>query len=204
MTNSLTCQESKNLMQSYLVSCGFSTNPLVDLPYLAKVCQPGDCNLAWVKFTTALSTNCEETSTNSINPMICCSNQVLCLKALQPANSVSLSPTLTTSNSETSLETNPVNECKTYVIKKDDICWDIAEANKISLVEFLKFNAGINCDSLVIGQKVCLSSGSIPGSTAATSTSSVANATSTLNTSPTSNPLNKNNSQENHSKKLLV
>ncbi|KAL6907374.1 hypothetical protein GGI43DRAFT_397208 [Trichoderma evansii] len=42
------------------------------------------------------------------------------------------------------------------MIKENDNCWDIAQANNMSVDEILGLNEGLNCAKLTIGHTICL------------------------------------------------
>ncbi|KAH7415912.1 hypothetical protein KP509_14G065800 [Ceratopteris richardii] len=51
----------------------------------------------------------------------------------------------------------PIGSCIVYSVKTGDSCYDISQASGISLEEFLRWNPGIDCDNLQVGQEVCIS-----------------------------------------------
>ncbi|KAK2590531.1 hypothetical protein QQS21_011781 [Conoideocrella luteorostrata] len=76
-------------------------------------------------------------------------------------------PTATTSSSGTPTGTTPpaqtqpgvAADCKRWhVVQKGDGCYDIAQANKITLDDFYKWNPGVgsNCEALWLGYAVCI------------------------------------------------
>ncbi|KAK0487543.1 LysM domain-containing protein [Armillaria novae-zelandiae] len=50
----------------------------------------------------------------------------------------------------------------TYVVKSGDTCWAIATDAGIDVARFQAANPGIKCESLAIGQRVCVPS-NVPG-----------------------------------------
>ncbi|CAF1122657.1 unnamed protein product [Brachionus calyciflorus] len=57
--------------------------------------------------------------------------------------------------------TPPIRSCgKYYTVKPGDYCFMIAQNNGISLIDFNNLNSGINCNSLKVGQTVCIAGGS--------------------------------------------
>lgn len=45
------------------------------------------------------------------------------------------------------------------MIKENDNCWDIAQAEGMSVDEILKINTGLDCGKLAIGHTICLKRG---------------------------------------------
>ncbi|XP_037042150.1 uncharacterized protein LOC119078657 [Bradysia coprophila] len=54
-------------------------------------------------------------------------------------------------------ETPKSQSCKSVTVKSGDTCWSISTSNGITLEELQELNSpGLNCNSLAIGQKVCV------------------------------------------------
>ncbi|KAJ7879366.1 glycoside hydrolase superfamily [Mycena leptocephala] len=54
-------------------------------------------------------------------------------------------------------------DCNVVVVASGNTCDSIRIAAKITLAQLMSFNPGLNCAALQLGQKLCVSSGTIPG-----------------------------------------
>ncbi|KAJ3085370.1 hypothetical protein HK102_000069, partial [Quaeritorhiza haematococci] len=128
----------------------------------------------------------------ALNPEVVCDNlqigQVVCVQVGASSQSgiitAAIEATPTTSASPASPSSSPSPTCaKQYTVNTDDFCFSIAESNGLSLDQFLTLNTGISCDSLEVGQAVCVEAGdsvsSLDDSKIDTSLTTTSNPTST-------------------------
>ncbi|WVZ68583.1 hypothetical protein U9M48_017509 [Paspalum notatum var. saurae] len=53
-------------------------------------------------------------------------------------------------------EASPLICEKPYGVQKHETCFAVAQAEGLTVKQFLRFNPNVNCDNLFIGQWVCL------------------------------------------------
>ncbi|KAJ7918372.1 hypothetical protein B0H13DRAFT_290146 [Mycena leptocephala] len=54
-------------------------------------------------------------------------------------------------------------DCKFATVASGSTCFSIAQAAGITTDQLLSFNPGLDCSVLALGQKLCISSGTLPG-----------------------------------------
>lgn len=87
-------------------------------------------------------------------------DQIFSLNPNINCNNLQIGQRLCVSNTNSIIVTG--NQCTAFrTIVGGDTCFDLANANRISLNSFLSINPNINCQNLQIGQQVCISGGTV-------------------------------------------